>query len=490
MLRYFKIYFFLCLFYTNRIFSNAIDTFGFSPNGVALTGAMTASVNDWSAPFYNMAGVTAPLPYTTVFSQQKEIEAKQEENIDSSLDTKPVKKNTSYKQIVHFGAGYLHQIPLVSIAPQVSNSDVTKQIAVAKNGLNYGFLQAGLRLNLNNLITMPFGVPLALGLGLQLPSDLKVATVVDTNPPQYNFQRLGYNNKRLFLTTGLSLQIWKDVLSIGAGVNIFISGQGSFKVSDVNITTEQQLPKNEIKLDFGPAISPNVGFMFRQKIGKDNFLFGASYQGELVFKVTPLTALAQTTALDITLALELVVLYYYTPHTINTGFSYLIDDKVKLHLDTDFQLWSRRTFNPALVAVYKDQLPRFEDIWSIKFGTEYRIGSLAVASDNSLKNSLGSIWLKGGYRFQKGMTPDQRGITNYLDNDKHSFGLGLSYVIPANIILQVPTELSFGGQYQYWVPKNQIKNYETQDLALASNNPSYKYSAHVLVFSAAASWKF
>ena len=475
------------------IMANAVDTFGFSPKGVALTGALTSSVNDWSAPFYNMAGLTAPLAHSLDYDEDiKSVESTADIVKDPSIDANvtPVPIPKKREPILHIGTGYLHQIPLVNITPQLSNSDVTKQIEAAKAGLNYGFIQVGIVANLNNLIKMPFGIPIALGLGLQLPSDLRVATVVDLNPPQYNFIRLGYNTKRLFLSSGLSIQVWKDKLSIGGGVNLFIRGEGAFKVSAVNITTDRQLPKNELKLDFGPVVAPNAGIMFRQKYLQHNFLFGASYQGELVFKVTPLTALAETAALNITLDLELVVLYYYTPHIINGGFSYVLGDIFKLHLDADYQLWSKYTFNPATISAYPNQLPKYKDTVSGKLGLEYRIGRHLPFKPGFL-SSIRSIWIRGGYRFLQGILPNtQTGITNYLDSDKHIFGFGLSYTLPKNIILQVPTEISIGGQYQYWASNTQIKNYASIDAALAVANPSYQYSAHVFVISVSASWKF
>ncbi|HNA80696.1 MAG TPA: hypothetical protein PKY99_14630, partial [Turneriella sp.] len=50
------------------------ETFGMGPRMIGTSGAGVANINDWTASFYNMAGVASPMSDRAIFGNQEKSE--------------------------------------------------------------------------------------------------------------------------------------------------------------------------------------------------------------------------------------------------------------------------------------------------------------------------------------------------------------------------------------------------------------------------------
>ena len=90
-----------------------------------------------------------------------------------------------------------------------------------------------------------------------------------------------------------------------------------------------------------------------------------------------------------------------------------------------------------------------------------------------------------GYSFVPPFTPDQTGVSNFLDNPKHIIGLGVRYVMRPMAIIRRPTIIDFSFQWQIWTERETIKEDKSNPL-----NPDYTYGGNVFVFSLSSTWYF
>lgn len=477
------------IFTAGPVFSNLADSFGFSAKGIALAGARVANVNDWTSAYFNMAGLASPWPFTELSVYGTPYTTAEGEPLSKDEIETLQKEERFYP--TELGMNYLFQFSLPVIEPASSHPTVQDNIKKATRDMSYGAVQLGLAFDMRNIIDMPQNLPIKLGLAVAIRDNGLVAAVSDTSVESYNFLRLGREAQRLVLISGIGVQVWKDRLSIGLGSSMFAGGQGKFKMTDVDIdpTANEQIPEQEVLLDLTPSIAPVVGIQYRQPLNIGQFLqrkelmVGIAYRGEQYMELSPLSAEATTSLLAINLPLKLSILEFYTPHTLTFGLSYFHNVDLRFNLDFEMQFWNNFRLSDAKTYYYKNKkqynIQRFHNIYFYpKFGSEIRLGSFIP---NLRKEPL---WLRTGFAYQPAFTPDQIEETNFLDNDKFIIALGAGYLLKPNKFVKVATELNFGVQWQIWTTRQ--SNKVIQDPL----NPSYVYSADVIILSLSASWRF
>ena len=121
------------------------------------------------------------------------------------------------------------------------------------------------------------------------------------------------------------------------------------------------------------------------------------------------------------------------------------------------------------------EAPDFHDIFVPRVGLEY--------------TALDSTWLglavRGGYAYEPSPAPPQRGLTNYVDGDKHavSLGLGVRLTDPSGVFPK-PVWIDLGGQLIHLVERR----YEKADPADPVGD--YVASGRVLTAGTTASFRF
>lgn len=405
------------------------DTFGFSPEGMSLGNAMTARVDDWSAVYYNMAGLGR---------SQHLINGKSQ-----------------------LFAGYMGNAPKFDI--DIARHDATTGDPLATNGdrdLNTGTFIIGGVLNTATLVNLPEIVSSArLGLAIGLNEDQSVVKVNDLDPRTHNFMRYGRECQRMLITTGMGFGFLNDTFGIGAGVNSFFTGEGTALLENVELQTESQSPPGQATMDLKMEQALSLGAYFSPgKLWRslDTLELGVAYRAESQLDITPFRAVASTDLGGIPLDITMALVDYYQPEMYSVGLAYTLK-RFTISADVEFQNWSGFTFSTPMQENYGGELKAFDDILIPKLGLAY--------------DCTPSLDLLFGYYYEPSFVPDEAvsGRMNFLDNDKHVVSLGLVYQLPKNSIVKGSSEFSLGYQYQHLMDRDITKTAPTPE------NPNYSY---------------
>lgn len=483
------------VFPTSRWATNPADSFGFSPRYTGMAGGGGALVRDWSSAWYNLAGMSSPLPQpekkkgrqktgaasvpvtpTVPSETPKGASAENSEKEDGGLGdflkktdslglALPAAKQERYSH--QLGVAYLYQLPFMSLEPRGGSATAAANGELATSGLHYGVINAGLAFDLRTMVNSPDDLPIHLGAAISLTE--KLTAVNDVSGKNYNFMKLGREAERINLITGLSMQAWKDRLSLGAGTQVLFAGEGRFKMNDIliDVSEQAQVPPQETKLDLSPKLSPVTGAQFFQPLPLGDLSLGLSWRGEIYMELDPLLAEARTLALDINLPLKLAVLDFYSPHTVNFSSAWHWRE-YRFLAELEYQHWSG--FQISSARAQTESAPDFKNIFIPR-----------LAAEGAPLRRL-PLDFRLGYAFIPAFTPDQPDRYNYLDNSKNIVSAGVGYTLPANIVMKVPTRFDLAIQTQIWNTRDSVKNSPTE------LNPSYSYGGNVLVVVLGASW--
>jgi len=486
------------------------ESFGLGPRMVGFSGAGVASVSDWTATFYNIAGVTSPYTDRGFFGNQgssqtaagkikllrddgslQSNEKGSTDAVDKKLEAELLAETN--KPTHELGMNYLFQASLPTLAPSRTNAKIAKNMDLATKNMVYGAVQLGLIFDTRTLFNTPKNMPIRMGLAISLRDNGTVATVNDTGAETYNFLRLGREAQRILIMTGIGAQVWKDRLSVGLGFNTFTGGKGSFNMSDVQIdpTGKFQTPNAQTQMDLTPAGAPTAGIQYRHNIKNRILLAGLSWRGETYMLMDPLDAGATTQLLQVDMPLRLSILDFFSPHTFTLGATYIHDDSLKISLDTEFQWWNRFEVNGArkiYMSTVGMSFQKFNNIFLVRLGAEAKPGKYIQKIQDL------PLLARVGFSYTPAFTPDQTGYSNFLDNDKIAYSLGASYFLNSNSVVKAPVEIIFGFQHQIWLSRSTVKSgpvlTTTLPVSDPVNQPDYKYSVHVIVVSLGALVKF
>ena len=487
-----------------------LESYGLGPSAIGKAEAVIATVNDWTAPYYNVAGLSYPTHHkiTTTFTKKnkkkgKSFQPKIDDPTGLDIGSFEVGFTDSSKEVelntFEFGFAYLHQISFPNITINSNGNlpispNTANNIGIASQRINYGVIQLGINYNLASIIPMPYNVPFNLGLSLALRDDATLLALNDTSIEDYNFLKLGREPQIITVIMGLSGQIWKDRLSIGLGGSLAIGGKGEFKITDINVAPNTSItPRHDFQVDINPTIAPVAGITYNQPIYNrpDELHIAVSFRGEAQLKLSPLDAYAEVDLLLINLPLNLSILDFYTPHTILFGANYktyLSPMDISVSIDGEYQFWSNFQISPSKQDYYKKialEIPKMKDAFIAKIGIEIQP-----------KNQPFTFSL--GYAYHQSFVGNHNNYkSNFLDNDKHIVSLGASYyVFPKFLLIPLKTKFDLGVQYQYWSNKT-VSRSETsvqEDIngspQTVNSTPSYTYKAQLLVFTLGASLLF
>jgi len=363
-----------------------LDTFGFGGRGPALGGAYTALASDYTATYYNPAGLVGTR--------------------DGS-----------------FGAGF-------SFADYGLEFDPDGGSAVADDAERIDDLSAisfGVTKTLGPAGT--FANRVSLGIGLFLPTRKVVGATVRTAPGEPRFFMYGEQRDKIAILPAAAFKVFESedghTLSIGAGFSALADIDGRF---EINVFGNARPFLVEQELDYDAA--PIFGLFWWPLPWLS---FGVTYRGELSLKadlVAPIDVdgLPETPP-DVVLDLEAITLF--SPAQIQGGFA--IDplvpfdptlDWLTIAFDLTYLFWSD-FHDPFLVVDTGSGLgagqidPDFRDVFIPRLGIEIApIKYLAV---------------RLGYFFQPSPVPEQDDTgaaeTNILDADKHVISLGVGIYI-------------------------------------------------------------
>ncbi|MFC1890066.1 OmpP1/FadL family transporter [Thermodesulfobacteriota bacterium] len=392
----------------SSLHATAPFTFGFGPKSIAMGGAAAGLADDISAAYYNPAGMT----------QCRE---------------------------VNIGVGFQYMKPWMKLNDRDFPIDTGEAFVLgAALPLPFGgFLKN--RIFAGIAFYMPWN--LILGLKVPLPSE-----------PQY---LLLENEPRVTtIMPALAIEI-TSALSVGASVNLYDDTYGAF---DATLTSENE-PVLEVNQELTTTFSPTVGVHIRpgQVIAAlENLTLGFVYRSAFraKYRFSPDIFIG-----TVPLLIDLAATSLYNPRQVVIGGAYRFGDRTTVTLDLSFNEWSKMP-DPNLEAKFDFRIPvipvhfsesivyppNFHDTFTPKVGIDFLVGRYERID----------VKARAGYWYEESPIPEQRGVTSYLDTDRHilSTGLGITVKRLFDHPLPNPIGLDVYIQYQHMVERTHHKSPE------------------------------
>jgi hypothetical protein len=456
------------------------DVYGAHPAANGMGNAVTATVNNASSVYYNVAGLGRLSEGDKIFAQIEKEKAEKEAKSISEEDQPPklendvtqtkeslwnrMKKdsfkytpfNRSYRTPHELTFQYNLARPQLSTnAPQ--NQDITK--------VRDDYAGLGMTINLNSIYDLKRNIKF--GLNLLLPGNGDLLTINDVNPTAHRYLQYGISNNKPTIMGGIGVELWKDRLFVGVGFNALISGKGAILLKDVPISPDSVTPNQQVILQTKPFINPTFGLAF--EYGK--FQAGFSFRREIALSVDALPARAQTTLLGIQLDFDVSMYDHFSPRKMSLGFAYKALDNLLFSVQADKEMWS--AFRVSRTKQTYSEKNYFNDIVVLRAGLEYSPRE----------------WLKlrAGLTKRPRPTPVMTGSNNYMDFDKMVGTAGMSIILFPEKALpnqKSPIILDLVAEYQKLTDELVIKNIPT------TRNPNYSMGGKVVHFGFAVTMFF
>jgi long-subunit fatty acid transport protein len=380
--------------------ANPLDAFGFGSRGTAMGGAAAADVSDFSASYYNPAGLA---------------------------------KARGFEMSI----GYFRADHFLSMNGLSSGVDPVK-------GVVGGAVVPG----------KVYGLPFAIGVGLHLPDDrLTRVRALAQDQPRWEL----YDNRNQRLWFGVNAAIspfpW---LQIGGGVTFMAATLATLDISghiDLIEPTDSSL-RHQVQADLKSVTYPDFGA--RVEITK-SFAMALVYRGQfgldLNVKANVKAGIGAGAAGDITtlaLGLQTDTIDSFLPQQMVLGGSWKVTDDLRANLDVTWVNWG----------AYVPPVTQIETQLSVPLppGTTLPGGIMApttpaptVVTPLSIHDTfvphVGVEWralarptwegfVRGGYEYDRSPIGAQTGTTNYVDRDRHaiSAGFGVRLIAPGQLL--------------------------------------------------------
>ena len=451
---------------TNKIFPGDFgDIYGAHPAANGMGNAVTATVNNSSSVYYNVAGLGRLSEGEKIFAKIEKEKAEKEEKTNSTeseisenSENKGLLKRITQDSFKYIPSDRTTKTPSELALqfnlgrPQLStNAPQNQDISRVRD--DYGGL--GMTINLNSIYD--FKRNFKFGLNLLLPGNGNLLTINDVNPTAHRYLQYGISNDKPTIMGGVGIELWKDRLFAGIGFNALIGGKGAILLKDVPISPDKVTPNQQVILETKPFVNPTYGLAFQY--GK--FQTGISYRREIALSVDDLPARAQTTLLGIQLDFDVAMYDHFSPRKLSFGIAYKPLEKLLLSAQVDKEMWS--AFRLSRTKKTYSEVTYFNDILVSRFGMEYSVND----------------WLKlrAGITKRPRPTPTMSGTTNWMDFDRMIGTGGISIILYPEKTLpnqKSPIILDLVGEYQKLTDDYVIKYVPTV------RNPNYSMGGKVI----------
>lgn len=391
-----RLIFALILLSSSIVHAQGMDTYGFGSRSVALAGALSADAEDFTANYYNPAGIVR----------------------DGALRI----------GIGWFGAAhdmYLNDIP--SSVDPVHGMIVGFNVPGEIDGFRFGF-----------------------GLGLHL-NDQRVSRTRTLPRARPRWELYDNRPHRAYLATHLAIQPW-PWLRIGGGIGFLsystnelrIRGRLDYASPEIRSALEHELTGELITIRY-----PQIGIQVQPL---PNLNFGVTYRGEYALETTLTAEVGEEgggsgpNATVITAGdLEINGYFYlftqsvnaYCPHQIAFGASYEPIPDVRIGVDLTVLFWSayRSPIGTSRVRLEIEVPPELADSIMVPDSFPELLPVEAGFSD-SVVPRLGVeitphrrpdvvVQTRFGYFYESSPVPEQMEMTNLVDTDRHTWSAGV-----------------------------------------------------------------
>jgi long-chain fatty acid transport protein len=353
-------------------------------------GAVAADLNDFSAHYNNPAGLTG-------------------------------------EQGVRLGFGYFHADNNLLINGKDSGVN-------SSHGIIFGLAATG------DL----FGLPIGIGIATFIPDEgLSRITALRQEVPRWEL----YDNRSsvIYLTANLAIRPW-EFLEIGGGISFLTATRGRFEISgEANLASpyDSQL-RHEVDVDLTSVRYPEAGVLLHlAKSASVAVVYRGETKLDLKLSGNIDAVLNAGFLVPIRYTLRAHTVQAFLPQQVVVGTSWRPIDDLKVNADLTWVDWSAYesptayTFAqleadvppelglelPGVLLPVKVRDPGFADRAVPRVGIEWYVPDI-TDSDGEV---LVRVPLRAGYVYEHTPIPEQSGITNFVDADRHtpSFGVGV-----------------------------------------------------------------
>jgi long-chain fatty acid transport protein len=340
-----------------------LDEFGLGPRASAMGGAMTGLASDWTATYYNPAGL---------------------------IGSKHVNTEIGFQY-----ADYQLNFSTLRGGSQVDSR--TNRIDPL-SAYTLGF---------SSTIAVDEPDRIAVGIGLFIPTRHVTNISEETPSDQPEWVFYGDHQDRLQVIPGVAVKII-DGLSVGGAATIFATSKGG-SIANVGPPLDASF-----SLDLKPSIGGIFGIFFQPM---KELSFGLTYRTERSFK---LTFEVDTTVIGLITPITLQAIDFYTPHQASLGTAIdLLDGRALLALD--FTYLAYHAFRDTFLVATSPTLPTLTK-QNGNFNDEYipRVG-LEFAATDWLCLRAGYYYRSSPVGQQRNKT------FNIVDSDEHVFTVGVGF---------------------------------------------------------------
>jgi long-chain fatty acid transport protein len=309
------------------------------------------------------------------------------------------------------------------------------------------------------------GVPFAFGVALFLP-DGSLSRVLALPQDQPRWELYDNRNQRLYVAANVAVSPW-PWLQLGGGIAFMAATEGTLDISGsaaVLDPVSSQL-RHEVDADLTAIRYPQVGvrvalsdrvalaLVYRGQFSESLDL-GAILRGDI--KLEP----GGSTLTTAYYAIQTDSVNAFLPQQGVLGSSFKVTRDVRVNFDLTYVNWSAYVAPVAALDVKLD-IPPPQGGWPAGITPPTNPAPTAILPidmRDTVVPHLGVEWravseprwegfVRGGYEFDESPIPAQTGQTNYIDRDRHafSFGLGLRF---ARLLPELPGDLRVDGHVQ------------------------------------------
>ena len=416
----------LCLLFLlgpldKELSANTWRTFGFGPRAVAMGGAFCAIADDYSAGYYNPAGllVHPRTKFGLGFQYVKQALNTNGTEVEMSRDSNALFLGGSMVIPFHdelkdrVAVGYYFYQPLFYSLDLLIPEATLPQFPVLESMARMQILHLAVALDL---------IPgILIGGGLTLSSDLGGA--LDLQPGLGGFGGV------------------EEVLSsVDQEVHPILSGTAGMIIRPGRF--------------YAPLKPLTVGFTWRQK----HFL-------DLEIPVSVVLS-------GFLLRLDLTSTFLYTPTQWVGGVAYQVSPDLLVSCDVSYNEWSDYRVPSLSIATAIDiplivlkegvtEPPRFKDTVTPRLGVEYC----------PYRGRLLDGFVRAGYSYEPSPVPEQTGRTNYMDADRHVFSWGGGLLLNrlfGKDLTETPISFDIGVAFHRLEDRKNVKGPNAR-----SDNPGY-----------------
>ncbi len=291
-----------------------------------------------------------------------------------------------------------------------------------------------------------WGIPFAFGLALHLPDDgISFLKARKQDVPRWEL----YDTRQQLLFLGVNLAIrplrW---LELGGGIGYLSATRGNFSIrgrADVVRPFDSQL-EHEVDADLTAVRFPLAGVRF---LWDGWGALGVTYRGENKLDLhlsATLSGAVTFAGIDVPLLyqLEARTINSFTPQSLTVSLSFQRIAHLHLNLDLSWVNWSRYESPVAQIranlhvepppgapvtlpdspAPTQIIPPDLRDRFVPRVGAEWRIPIGPLRELHGKPVAAVEIPVRAGYAFEQSPLPEQKGGTNFIDADRHTVTLG------------------------------------------------------------------